>query len=1282
MCLVVGGMLGALAGIAEANPDPIEWSILDTPGSVSDKNEIVSPSEVNRIAVAPDSATIWAVDTPGKAIRKSSYGGWWWNDTPNANLHAAMASAGVPEANRTIWDVATAADGSDLVAVVTGSFTQNAPVEVWISEDGGAQWDCARFETAFGAPGGLIGAIDISPTYETSIRDIAVGIRNSAAATNAQLEIWVVRSTGFQGWKLQTVVPAVLGATGQADVLALSFSPTYFNDAALAVVFCDRPGDTGATYFDIALRDTDELVNDIVSWVFNSVEVKDPSSAVGASPDCNTIVTADLKLPANFSGLSANLRRAYVAIDATGDGDATNEEGIYRVDDTTIYELMDTTTVANKSIATIAYYGTYASGKLLAGEVNGFPCEATVPTWFTDSPTTCPIPCWYPALKPTTGAANQGTCAIGSKDGYGNAQVAWSPDGTVAYCGTSSADFANGGTSTAPGSGCWPEALTNSVALDESALSLTRNNGETWNQTGLIDTNINKLTDVAPSADSCTVYVASVNTNAGCSGFDSVWRSSTNSALVTPLPVASIGTVWERVLCRVTASDCTGTQSNQAILRLAPDKTDGQIVFWAAQGSTGPGPWSRGVVVWSPDYGDYWANINPRLAVQDLVAESSTVIYILQADGMVQKMPYTGTAWSSAVASVDTSLGSGYSIVAVASGHVLVGAGASSGFPVAYSGDSAASFTVIPETLNPGNVHVAFDANFTTNGAIYAATENATAPGGIYRNMVPSYTQWANLQPLGLGYHGLAIGTRGTLYTANPLFVERTLYPATGIAGDDGQWDVLMYGLSGFPIRLTLSPNSLKLSGGVTSDDNTKLWAIDNDSYMSPTASIGRLWTYEDCLANAGPTLTTEDATLVNCDPVSGRAAQISLSWERLCLERFYKLQIADDAAFTQGVWQHLWYEPPIVSSPNFVVPAGGMSGTSVDAPGWVETLPDTVFNILGVSPDMDVIGLEPTMPVPPLSPECGHKYYWRIRTIGSADDDLIRSPWSETRSFTVKCGPGGISLLSPDNGAIGCPVSPASFSWSPFMGSTSYKFQLASDAAMTDIIDEDTVATTAYQYAGTLDYSTNYFWCVMCVEPAPSDWSATFSFQTEAAPAPPSPGGSGSVSISIPSLIPAIPKVKDLAISPREAQANEPITISANVVNSGGTTGSYTVILMINGQVRDEKIVSVSAGATRLVKFTVHEAAGGTCYVSVAIVSQQGSFTITGDSAQNSSTNEGLIESDSVQTSEVDNVLTDADVHSANGDRGVMVAVGGSLVLVLLLGLLFIVVRRRLQAD
>jgi hypothetical protein len=143
--------------------------------------------------------------------------------------------------------------------------------------------------------------------------------------------------------------------------------------------------------------------------------------------------------------------------------------------------------------------------------------------------------------------------------------------------------------------------------------------------------------------------------------------------------------------------------------------------------------------------------------------------------------------------------------------------------------------------------------------------------------------------------------------------------------------------------------------------------------------------------------------------------------------------------------------------------------------------------------------------------------YYWRVKVRECATTQWIRSPWSEVRSFTVKAGLPvttpyfGPQLLAPNNGCLDCPVSPVSFSWSPFKETTKYKFVLASDAAMTQVITEAEVATTAFEYDGTLDINTNYFWRVMSLEPAPSDWSATFSFMTGAAPLPSSAVGAPS---------------------------------------------------------------------------------------------------------------------------------------------------------------------------
>ncbi len=140
---------------------------------------------------------------------------------------------------------------------------------------------------------------------------------------------------------------------------------------------------------------------------------------------------------------------------------------------------------------------------------------------------------------------------------------------------------------------------------------------------------------------------------------------------------------------------------------------------------------------------------------------------------------------------------------------------------------------------------------------------------------------------------------------------------------------------------------------------------------------------------------------------------------------------------------------------------------------------------------------------------ECGHTYYWRVKARSCATTQIIRSPWSEVRSFTVKAGYPivsqypGLQLLAPANGSLGIPVKGASFSWSPFGDATKYKFVLAKDANMTQIVKEAETTTTAYGYDGTLDNSTSYFWRVMAEEPAPSEWSATFNFQTAAAEKP-----------------------------------------------------------------------------------------------------------------------------------------------------------------------------------
>ncbi len=1215
--LVMPASLGNPAP-AQAAPGMLKWSTVDTPGSFSDRSDIVLRSEIDKLVVGPTGTTLLAIVTrttvPAMQLYSSSSSGRSWGGS--SHLRDAMLKEWGAFTN--VWDAAIAPDDQKFWAVVSSSPTTNGPVEVWVTQDGGTTWE----NTNLGLAADFISCIDISMLCAGE-RDILVGTRDGTGLGTAKL--WVRNSTPFSPWRDQTGPagdPGNTWANPGGDVVAAKFSSTYVSDGSIVAIYSAAPAANAGTLLTYGIHD---LGANTTTWG-TPVPISDPTTGA-ISANAAQIITADLEIPSDFSGQAASLRRAYVSLDSGGV--AGLESGIYRVDDTTIYELMDTTNLTNKRISSIAYFGSYASGKLLAGEVFGDPCKATVPTWFTDSPTTCPIPCWYEALKPTTGAA--GLC----DNGYGNAQVDWSPNGNLAFVGTGSACL---GPFNIPNNtiNCavlreWPDGYLNWVAWDESAFGISRNNGETWNQLGLIDTTISQFTDVAPTPDCKTIYLSSVNTGGGgstsrctasysvlcdnnttpptctveflgaicacatltqptvnydvvaaydpnacgcnysisgnftyacdcapgctrvtpfttttglvkcgstatvtvsadcqcsacpgctttitegCHGFDSVWRSSSNPTVESPLSAMPVGTYWERIFTHVTALDCTQTQSNVALLRLVPWCADptGEIVGWAAMNTT--------TAFWSPDYGDYWAPITVRNAIQDFTFESRTMLYFLEPHGVVQKMPFTGTAWSTSLPNYSSGISPAHTIAAMPEGKVIVGHGEGAPYAASISLNMDAdnpkfSIQTTAGPLVGGAVHVTFDPKFDDNSIYYLSEEKATGGtfGSVYRNNPTAQLGWADTDLMAatngavgcpnpdtnrLGFSGIVLAYTGeALYASSQVAgagVWRTIDDGTGKYGPLSSmpkpgiaWDELNVGLSA-DVVFTAQPTALKACGCCTLTTDTTLYAIDNRAY-DPDDRTGMLWEYTDCLAKRGPSLITEDKALIGCDPVSGRAQEVNFCWEQLCLADQYDIEIAKDKDFTILVIDRTTegacggFTPADVTKPCAYFPAGGRASGASELALWGNL-------------------------------ECGHTYYWRVKARHGATGQDIRSPWSDARSFNVKAGLpvvasyNGLQLLAPANGMIGLPVKSPFFSWTPLGENTKYKFTLAKDGNLTQIIKEAEVTGTAYSYDGTLDYSTSYFWRVMALAPAPSDWSATFNFRTEAAPAAKTPSG------------------------------------------------------------------------------------------------------------------------------------------------------------------------------
>jgi parallel beta-helix repeat protein len=82
-----------------------------------------------------------------------------------------------------------------------------------------------------------------------------------------------------------------------------------------------------------------------------------------------------------------------------------------------------------------------------------------------------------------------------------------------------------------------------------------------------------------------------------------------------------------------------------------------------------------------------------------------------------------------------------------------------------------------------------------------------------------------------------------------------------------------------------------------------------------------------------------------------------------------------------------------------------------------------------------------------------------------------------------------------------------------------------------------------------------------------------------------------------------------NLSIQPAEVQPNEAVTITLSVANSGDIEGSYNVVLKINGFQETEKSVTVAAGESQDVSFSLAREEAGS--YSVDVNGLTGSFTV-----------------------------------------------------------------------
>ncbi len=696
---------------------------------------------------------------------------------------------------------------------------------------------------------------------------------------------------------------------------------------------------------------------------------------------------------------------------------------------------------------------------------------------YTDRPIG-PDPCcpdnWRRAEKPPSGQFN--------------ARVAFTPDGRHAYASTQGYSYV---------ADPWQRS-------DESAFSVSTDFGACWNQTGLIDTDIDHIADVVLAGECSDVVIATINYRSGDQGSDcdSVWRSRDG------------GDTWLRIWHGALLGDYMegeGLDGDEwAVLGVpATDEDELVTIYMADLGADYIYHATfGGLCAWEP-------RRTPVDDIADIAVRDHTSLYVLGADGKVARSDNSGGRWTTPVDSkaADKTGETAHTITARGD-WVLVGGDMGT---VSYSRDGGRTFSILDD-IGGGEVHLAFDSYFGDNGYVYAAVADPLGEhGGVYRTTIEA----ADFERIdgcpGLDYWGIVVShpegnphtgasTGGVLYASysgstggacKESGVARLLNPAAEPCCIAHDWDYLFNNVWE-SADFGTQPSNLAICGCLSPDTDTTIWAIDSHPYYDgwddcvtrfADGDVGRLWQFTDCFSKSGPALigAADGAVIAADDCDDCDSIQFILEWDRICDACEYDIEIALDAGFTHKVWS-----------------------TSVDSIGtWPGASIETHTACDGIleceSPRAFYKPSDPCAPsivVPAGKLPVNQDYYWRVRARYAETGEAYRSQWSETWSFTVAAS-GRIGLSSPANGATGVPRENVVFTWSAVSGAASYQFALW-DANGAEVASSSQ-ANTSYVLGQTLDYDSSYTWQVKAMRDGQViNESDIATFRTMVQPVPP----------------------------------------------------------------------------------------------------------------------------------------------------------------------------------
>jgi hypothetical protein len=488
-------------------------------------------------------------------------------------------------------------------------------------------------------------------------------------------------------------------------------------------------------------------------------------------------------------------------------------------------------------------------------------------------------------------------------------------------------------------------------------------------------------------------------------------------------------------------------------------------------------------------------------AIVDFVVESADVVYAIDNNNC-SKTSNGGASWGSEK-SLDLSGGNGNMITLAPNGDILVGG---TGGYVSFSKDGASTFTGILDKTDTANVWIVADKDYADNNILYIAGGDEVERGKADKNKT-----WSSRESDDMA--GTVVGmTRygSVIYVMTSDGTDSYLWRALDLKdADTGALARWSYALAeGEDYNRPV--NAFKMSADYKTDQ-PKFWAIDTDD--------NELESWTDPLALNGPDLKApKDGSIVKINPETGKAYDVSLTWERYSNKYIEKceLQIATDKNFDGIIYKQefVGIDTDVISE---TIGPTGTSSTVTQTITSTTTIPaytttsTTGENVTYPASTQTTTKDETVNVYRQVSYNPGTTYYWRVKVSGltAGKGDLI-SEWSDVGSFVIDADVP-FALESPSQGATGVGLTPT-FLWSEYPGAIGYEIMLSEDDPSFAIIEwSHSVDGAFYKSEDTLAYDTTYYWRVRGVTgPAPAKKAAPGGpwevgvFTTMAEPPPP----------------------------------------------------------------------------------------------------------------------------------------------------------------------------------